>query len=127
MSPLQEAGEHLAAVLEQENAALLRLDLASATALLDAKRAALARFEQVGRTACSQVEPDAAMRAVACRLRDVSTRNKCLLERAMTVQQHIMSLLADAARRAAPSTLYGRAGSYARRSGSDAFALSARA
>ena len=132
MSPLRSAAEVLADVLEQENAALARLDLPHATALLPYKRAALAAFEQIvqqqaGQEASGGPEPDSAMRAIALRMRASSIENKRLLERAMVAQQHIMSLLAQTARQAAPHRRYGARGGYAVQSAGTAFALSARA
>ena len=127
MSAVCEAAEQLAELLERENAALQRLDLPSATALLGAKRAALAVLEQAARGQAQPLEPTVAMRAAAIRLRDASQDNKRLLERAMIVQQHVMSLLAQAARKAAPAPRYGAGGGYAASHGSKAFALSARA
>ena len=63
MSAVYEAAEHLADLLERENAALQRLDLPSATALLGAKRAALAVLEQAARGQPQPLEPTVAMRA----------------------------------------------------------------
>ena len=61
------------------------------------------------------------------RLHSASMENKRLLERAITVQRHIISLLAQAARKGAPNGGYGARGGYVAHSTSPAFALSARA
>lgn len=47
MSGVHTATVHLADVLERENAALSRLDLPTATGLLEAKRMALLAFQAV--------------------------------------------------------------------------------
>ena len=126
MSIARAAADHLADILEQENSALRRLDLPSAAALLGAKRAALSGLEQATR-ADADATRDPAMRETAHHLRDVSMENKRLLERAMIVQQHVMSLLAQAASISAPSRGYGAAGVHVASQGGKAFALSARA
>ena len=126
MTAVHTAAAELADVLERENAALLRLDLPAATALLGAKRSALEAFQSVARKAAVVIEADEQMRVLALRLQSASAENKRLLERAMIAQQYIMSLLAQAARQAAPSKLYGAMGAYVGRA-DGAFALCARA
>ena len=128
MSALHAAAAELAQMLERENAALQRLDLPAATALLGGKRAALAAFETVARDASAQAAASTeVMRPLALRLRQAAAENKRLLERAMTAQQHVMSLLAQAARQAGPVRRYGAQGAYVARTSESAFALSARA
>ncbi len=127
MMPLREAATRLAETLEAENAALRRFDLRQATSMLSAKQGALAMFEQssVSRGPADTSQPS--MRMVAIRLRDASVENKRLLERAMKAQQHIMSLLAQAARKTGQSSGYGSRGAYVGGQSAAAFALSARA
>ncbi len=132
MRTVQMAAAELADVLEQENAALSRLDLPTVTGLLNAKRAALEAFQSfVPQTnlpyeVAAVVDTDKSMRATALRLQLAAVENRRLLERAMTAQQYIMSLLAQAARQATPSRVYGALGAYVGRP-DGAFALSARA
>ncbi len=126
MKAVHAAAAELADVLEHENAALRRLDLPTVTALLETKRRALETFQSAARKADPVVEADGVMRPLARRLQDAATENKKLLERAMAAQQHVMSLLAQAARQAAPTKLYGAFGAYVGRA-DGAFALSARA
>ena len=126
MEAVHTAATELADVLEHENAALLRLDLPGVMALLSSKRTALAAFQSAACEDKKVIEGNTPMRALAIRLQDAATENKRLLERAMAAQQHIMSLLAQAARQASSSKLYGSLGSYVGRA-EGAFALSARA
>jgi len=126
MSGVHTATVHLADVLERENAALSRLDLPTATGLLEAKRMALLAFQAVAGGEPVADNADETMRTLARRLRDMASENKRLLERAMAAQQHILSLLAQAARQAEPSKRYGALGAYIG-GGDSAFALSARA
>ncbi len=127
MSALRASATHLADVLEQENAALRRLDLAAATTLLEAKRAALLGFEATGRSAADRGLTDPATDDVGRRLVSAAAENKRLLERAMRAQQHVMSLLAQAARQSRPCGRYGARGAYATPRAEDTFALSANA
>ena len=127
MSAIRVAAAQLADLLEQENIALRRLDLPTALALLEAKRAAIGTFELALQAGHTTIEIDDAMQALSLRLRVAASENKQLLERAMVAQQHVMSLLAQAARQAAPSGRYGARGAYVGRLTEGAFALSARA
>jgi flagellar biosynthesis/type III secretory pathway chaperone len=127
MSALHAAAMQLAEMLERENAALQRLDLPAAAALLAGKRAALAMFESVAREDTPVGASAEAMRPLAFRLRDAAAENKRLLERAMAAQHHVMSLLAQAARQAGPGKRYGAQGAYVARASESAFAFSARA
>jgi len=127
MSVLGMAARQLAEVLEQENAALVRLDLAAATALLGIKRDALSLFQSAAATQPVLTGPDETMRILAVRLHDASQANKRLLEKAMVAQQYIMALLAQAARQTAVSKRYGSRGHYAGGVAERAFALNARA
>ena len=126
MSEVRIAAAQLADLLDRENASLRRLDLPTALMLLDAKRAAVAAFELALRDG-GTIDADDATRGLAVRLRDAGAENKRLLERAMLAQQHVMSLLAQAARQAGPSGRYGAGGAYVGRAAETAFALSARA
>ena len=127
MSAIRVAATQLADLLEQENIALRRLDLPTALALLEAKRAAIGAFEVALQAGQTTIDVDDAMQALSLRLRSATGENKRLLERAMVAQQHVMSLLAQAARQAAPSGRYGAQGVYVGRVAEGAFALSARA
>ena len=128
MTIVRVTAAELADLLDRENAALRRLDLPTALALFDAKRAAVAAFELAVREERRTPGTDEAMHAVAVRLRDATAENKRLLERAMAAQQHVMSLLAQAAaRQATPNGRYGARGAYVGGIAAGAFALSARA
>jgi len=127
VSAIRVAAARLTDLLEQENIALRRLDLPTALALLEAKRAAIAAFELALQAGHTTIDIDEAMHALSLRLRGATSENKRLLERAMVAQQHVMSLLAQAARQAAPSGRYGAGGAYVGRVAEGAFALSARA
>lgn len=122
---LAAAAMRLAAVLEQENAALAALDLQSIGALLPEKRAATAAFAAARNAA--EGEPKAErLRPSAARLAALGAENRRLLERAMTVQTRIMGLVAQALPvTAAPNYCAGGAPRPAR--SPIAFALSARA
>ncbi len=127
MIGLAEATAELTEVLERENEALRRLDLRQATTLLSEKRSSLAALELAGRHHSRPSADDPNMREAATRLLEAATSNKSLLERAIVAQKHVMSLLAQAARMAAPETRYGSHGSHIGRATCNAFALSARA
>ena len=82
----------LAAVLARENAALAALDLPAATALLEAKQAALATF--------AAATPPAAARGVLMpvlrELDALAADNRALLARAIAVQSRVIALVAGA-------------------------------
>ena len=82
----------LAAVLARENAALAALDLPAATALLEAKQAALAAF-------AAAPPPGVAARALMPVLRELdalAAENRALLARAIAVQSRVIALVAGA-------------------------------
>ncbi len=103
------AAEGLAELLARENAALAAMDLPSATALVEAKRAAADAFVAAQAKAVSSGAvpvPD-----VVRRLSDLAAENRLLLERAMAVQQRVLAIIAEAAPRAsAVAPRYGAAG-----------------
>jgi flagellar biosynthesis/type III secretory pathway chaperone len=100
-----DAADQLSALLEQENAALQRMDIPSATALVEAKQQAIAELV----AARGQATPtDAAeIQASTQRLSDLAAANRSLLERAMLVQDRILGMIATALPRAS-----GREGGY---------------
>jgi hypothetical protein len=98
----------LIAVLQQENAALSRIDYPAAAALVLEKQAALAAWI-----------PD---RASAAHILSLARENHALLERAIAVQARVIRIVAGAAAPRAGQVEYG--GRQSRRS--PAFAISAR-
>lgn len=108
------AAEGLADLLARENAALAAMDLPTATALVEAKRAATdafvaahARAATLGAAGSGPVAvPD-----VVRRLGELAAENRLLLERAMAVQQRVLAIIAEAAPRASMvAPRYGAAG-----------------
>jgi hypothetical protein len=103
------AAEGLAELLARENAALAAMDLPSATALVEAKRAAADAFVAAQAKAVSSgavTVPD-----VVRRLGELAAENRLLLERAMAVQQRVLAIIAEAAPRvSAVAPRYGAAG-----------------
>ena len=97
-----DAAERLADVLARENAALKRLDYASAVALVPAKETALAELtqQQAGQgtpppiTGQGKIEP-VQMRS-GQRLGALAAENQVLLARAMAVQTRILHIVARA-------------------------------
>ena len=94
----------LAEVLEQENTALEAMDLPRAMALLPEKEAAFAALTAAGGSDHPGMSP------VAERLNRLATENRRLLERAMTVQQRVIGIVAQAAAEAAAEPAYGVTG-----------------
>ncbi len=114
MTPsMRQRAEAMTAVLEEENAALLALDLPRAIALLPRKHAAADALA----SAQASVAPTSAARAelgrTAERLDTLAAENRRLLERAINVQRDVMVLLARAAPRRAPAPRYTAAGAIA--------------
>ena len=103
------AAEGLAELLARENAALAAMDLPSATALIEAKRAAADAFVAAqARAVSSGAVP---VPEVVRRLSELAAENRLLLERAMAVQQRVLAIIAEAAPRAsAVAPRYGAAG-----------------
>ena len=126
MSPLP-ATRQLLDVLEAENCVLLRLDLPAAAALLADKQHAIELFDRVWSSQPIPPQPDPELRSLAPLLRAAAAENRRLLERAMTVQRRILSLLAQAARDQAPEGRYGAQGSQRYTRSESPFALNARA
>lgn len=108
------AAEGLAELLARENAALAAMDLPSATALVEAKRAAADAFVAAqAKAAAKGALPAGAVQVpeVVRRLGDLAAENRLLLERAMAVQQRVLAIIAEAAPRAsAVAPRYGAAG-----------------
>jgi len=92
---LEEAAEHLADTLAQENAALAALDLKRAGAMLPVKQRAVAAFT----VALEGNSLDEADRPLASRLRSLSDENKILLQRAIAAQGRVIAIFAQAATR----------------------------
>ncbi len=100
-----DAADQLSELLEQENAALQRMDITAATALVEAKQQAIAALVAAqGQAAASDA---AEIQASTQRLSDLAAANRSLLERAMVVQDRILSMIASALPRAS-----GREGGY---------------
>nr|WP_321984405.1 hypothetical protein [uncultured Lichenicoccus sp.] len=127
MIALLDASNHLLDVLDKENAALRRLDLPAATAMVAVKQDALTRFEAARPPTPPAPGSSHALKGVAARLQAAIEENRKLLERAMTVQGRIMSLLAKAAREQVPEQRYGSQGSYRSDRSDQPFALNSRA
>jgi hypothetical protein len=85
------AAERLADVLERENAALQRLDLSAATALMAEKEAA-AQLLSAERHASAEPEDS----DTAARLLRLTQQNHGLLERAILVQARVIEIVAQA-------------------------------
>ena len=109
----------LTAVLERENAALTAMDLPAATALLAEKTAALTALRDM--PAPAGPEHEAAFR----RLASLAADNHALLERAMTAQQRVIGIIAQAAASAVEEPAYGARGRAPRVSGPIALATRA--
>jgi multidrug efflux pump subunit AcrA (membrane-fusion protein) len=114
IEPLMLAAARLAEALRAENEALARLDLAAAAELATAKRQAsdafTAAYDAASRTG-SRAEGPARTRAeeIAVRLRDLTSENRRLLERAIDLQSRVIETIAGAAKPAGPGT-YGERG-----------------
>ncbi len=95
----QEAAQHLADLLAQENAALKRLDFPAAVALVPAKEAALAELEKAPRGSTNQT-------GLGQRLTALAMENQALLERAIAVQTRIVRIVARASAPMPAATRY---------------------
>ena len=100
--PLLAAAARLESVLQAENAALARLDIAGSAALLGEK---LAASRDVSASLTGAAGPECA--AAALRLRTLAAENTRLLERAIQVQGRVMEIVARAARQAAQQAASG--------------------
>ncbi len=99
------AADQLSDLLEQENAALERMDIATATALVAAKQQAI---EALVAAQGQATPPDRAeIEEATRRLTDLAAANRGLLERAILVQDRVLGMIANALPRAA-----GREGGY---------------
>lgn len=122
------AAEALAGVMEHENAALMAMDLAAATALTDAKAtAADALATAIGGVVGSTEASAVRCRAVAARLEVLTVENDALLKRAIAAQGEVIRLLVDTARRVRGGASRYTAQGTAAGTRAPAMALSARA
>ncbi|MGI4747953.1 MAG: hypothetical protein ACRYGI_02805 [Janthinobacterium lividum] len=126
---LAEAAERLAAILTRENAALASLDFGAVGTFIDEKRSALEALGALALdgTASSTETRSPADLALAERLQTLAATNKHLLEQAMTVQNRIMAVLAEAARHAQLPKTYGARGRQTNAGSAGAYALVVRA
>jgi hypothetical protein len=89
-----DAADQLSELLERENAALERMDITAATAMLADKQQAIAAL------VASQCEPvgddEADRRARTQRLGALAAANRQLLERAIIVQDRVLGMIASA-------------------------------
>ena len=99
------AAERLAAVLEQENAALRAMDLRRAVALLPEKTAATA--DLTASAAAAFGPPGASLVATVRRLDSLASENRRLLRRAIRVQQRVIGIVVRAAAAAMVQPAYG--------------------
>lgn len=147
------AAERLVCILEQENHALAAMDLAAAGQFVAEKQGILAVLSQANgassmaptgsnrrrasafpvrsildrQSGQDEARPDATpLRPIIERLRVLATENRTLLERALTVQNRIIGIVARAMQPAMPEFRYGANGGLAA-AGVRSFALSARA
>jgi hypothetical protein len=116
----QEAAQRLANLLEQENAALKRLDFRAAVALLAAKEAALADLTKPPATPITPA-------SLVQRLGELATENQVLLQRAIAVQTRVVRIVARACAPPPALTQYNRDGGRTPPTRTTALALSARA
>lgn len=131
---LTDAALSLVQVLAQENDALRTLDLRHAASLTDIKARAIEAFARAQSKQDRRPIPvtraqRTAIEEMAARLRDLVIENRRLLERAISVQQKMIGVVARAAPQAmaAQNSRYGADGTLTERRGMPAVALSARA
>ena len=129
------AATRLADTIEQENAALTALDLPRAAAMVAAKQLAAEEFT-AAKTVVEQAgvpplrgEPRRAMEQALRRLAPLAEANRALLQRAITVQDRVIGVIARAMPRAAmqQAPRYGSHGEMARTGRPPAIAISAHA
>ncbi|MFL5257841.1 MAG: hypothetical protein ACJ8AI_34175 [Rhodopila sp.] len=89
-----DAASRLADVLAQENAALQRMDLPAAVALMPEKETALAGMARETPLPANALSP--ATLAIGRRLAALAEENRVLLERAIGVQARIVHMVAQA-------------------------------
>lgn len=122
---LAKAADRLARILTRENAALASLDFGTIGKFIDEKRSAL---EALGTLALPCTGSSAGTRsptdlALAEHLQDLAATNRHLLEQAMTIQNRIMAVLAEAARHAQLPKGYGARGGQSSAGPAGAYAL----
>ncbi len=107
----RDAARRLCALLEQENAFLADQHYAGIERLLAGKQAALQALE-ASRTIADEpdTDEDKELAHTLCLLAD---QNKDALARALRVQDRIMGIMADAARKMMETPLYGGGGRHA--------------
>jgi flagellar biosynthesis/type III secretory pathway chaperone len=134
MNPdLIDAALSLLQVIAQENEALRSFDLRHAASLTDGKARAIEAFiaAQIRQDRAKKTDPAQreAVLEMAARLRDLVAENRRLLERAISVQQRVIGVVARAAPQAiaAKNSRYRPDGSLAATRRMPAVALSARA
>lgn len=115
-----EAAEHLIGLMEQENAALKRVDYAAATALLSEKEVAMTALAATN-------HPSGIPPARAKRLRDLAIENRDLLALAISVQTRIVQIVARAHAPPKAETPYGARAGRSSAYRASALALSTRA
>jgi len=111
---LMNAGQRLAEALRAENAALARLDLGAAAELSRGKRVAAdafaAAFDATHKSGCrAEGEERRRTEEIALHLKDLTTENRRLLERAIALQSRVIETIAGALRPPGPGT-YGQGG-----------------
>lgn len=108
LHPVMAAASALADVLAAENAALSRMDVPSANALLPAKQAATEALVSARRDGLPVA--DTVVLSQVERLTMLAAENKILLERAMAAQNQIMACIARAVPKALQNGRYGAGG-----------------
>ena len=121
---VREAADRLADVLAQENAALQRMDLAAAVALVPEKEAALAEITRDTLPPSNALLP--ADLATGRRLAELAEENRVLLERAIGVQSRIVRMIAQAMASAQEAAHYRHPDDRAKSSRAAAVAMSQR-
>lgn len=115
------AAQDLAAALRAENEALEAMRLGQAATLLSQKTRAVDAFLRARAAAARGPRPDGedleVARGMADVLHSLAARNRTLLERGMSVQAQVITLVAQAARRQLPGTGAYDAGGLARERG----------
>jgi hypothetical protein len=91
MTGWQDAGRRLIAALATENLALERLDLQAASLCLEEKQAAIAALPS------GPPPPSTTLLEIARQLRSLGDENRRLLERAISVQSRVLSVVRAAA------------------------------
>jgi flagellar biosynthesis/type III secretory pathway chaperone len=106
--PLIAAVRQLTDVLERENTALRSMDLDRAAGLVPEKTAAIADLMASGQP--SSIPLDPALISAMRGLDRLSSENRKLLERAITVQQRVIGIVTRAAAAAVSEPSYGAKG-----------------